>query len=61
MAAVNAKHGSDVTNAYAAVTLAGFPDGGYAQLPYAFNYYGPVGNQRDELVVVRRREAEVTY
>ncbi len=35
--------------------------GGYAQLSYAFNYYGPVGNQRDELVVVRRREAEVTY
>jgi len=35
--------------------------GGYAQLSYAFNYYGPVGNQRDELIVVRRREQEVTY
>jgi nitrate reductase alpha subunit len=35
--------------------------GGYAQLSYAFNYYGPTGNQRDELVVVRRRAAEVTY
>jgi nitrate reductase alpha subunit len=35
--------------------------GGYAQLSYAFNYYGPTGNQRDELVVVRRRVEEVTY
>ena len=35
--------------------------GGYAQLSYAFNYYGPTGNQRDELVVVRRRAEEVTY
>ena len=35
--------------------------GGYAQLSYGFNYYGPTGNQRDELVVVRRRVAEVTY
>jgi len=35
--------------------------GGYAQLSYQFNYYGPVGSQRDELVVVRRRAAEVTY
>lgn len=35
--------------------------GGYAQLSYGFNYYGPTGNQRDELVVVRCREAEVTY
>jgi nitrate reductase alpha subunit len=28
--------------------------GGYAQLSYGFNYYGPVGSQRDELIVVRR-------
>ncbi len=28
--------------------------GGYAQLSYAFNYYGPTGAQRDEIVVVRR-------
>lgn len=35
--------------------------GGYAQLSYAFNYYGPTGNQRDELIVVRRRVEEVTY
>ncbi len=35
--------------------------GGYAQLSYAFNYYGPVGNQRDEMVVVRRRQTEVEY
>ncbi|MBX5476431.1 MAG: hypothetical protein IRZ18_04820 [Clostridia bacterium] len=28
--------------------------GGYAQLSYAFNYYGPNGSQRDEIIVVRR-------
>ena len=28
--------------------------GGYAQLAYGFNYYGPVGSNRDEFVVVRK-------
>lgn len=28
--------------------------GGYGQLSYGFNYYGPTGNQRDVLVVVRK-------
>jgi len=28
--------------------------GGYAQLAYGFNYYGTVGSNRDEFVVVRR-------
>ncbi len=28
--------------------------GGYAQLSYGFNYYGPVGGQRDEVVMVRK-------
>ncbi|CAB5123318.1 Respiratory nitrate reductase alpha chain (EC [Olavius algarvensis associated proteobacterium Delta 3] len=28
--------------------------GGYAQLSYGFNYYGPIGSQRDEVIVVRR-------
>ncbi|WP_373499899.1 nitrate reductase subunit alpha [Desulfococcus sp.] len=28
--------------------------GGYAQLSYGFNYYGPVGSQRDEVIVVRK-------
>ncbi|MBM4763382.1 nitrate reductase subunit alpha [Bacillus sp. B15-48] len=28
--------------------------GGYAQLSYGFNYYGPTGNQRDEEVVIRK-------
>ena len=28
--------------------------GGYAQLSYGFNYYGPVGAQRDEVIVVRK-------
>ncbi|NJP94262.1 nitrate reductase subunit alpha [Nonomuraea sp. FMUSA5-5] len=35
--------------------------GGYAQFTYAFNYYGPTGNQRDEVTVIRRRGQEVTY
>ncbi|MFA5628006.1 MAG: nitrate reductase subunit alpha [Thiohalomonadaceae bacterium] len=30
--------------------------GGYAQLSYSFNYYGPVGSNRDEVVVVRKIE-----
>ena len=29
--------------------------GGYGQLSYGFNYYGPTGNQRDEIAVIRRR------
>jgi nitrate reductase alpha subunit len=28
--------------------------GGYAQLSYGFNYYGTVGCNRDEFVVVRK-------
>ncbi|MEV5569910.1 nitrate reductase subunit alpha [Spirillospora sp. NPDC052269] len=35
--------------------------GGYAQLSFGFNYYGPTGNQRDEVTVIRRRSQEVTY
>ncbi|MDR2896519.1 MAG: molybdopterin-dependent oxidoreductase, partial [Propionibacteriaceae bacterium] len=35
--------------------------GGYAQLSYGFNYYGPTGNQRDEVTTIRRRSQEVTY
>ena len=35
--------------------------GGYAQLSYGFNYYGPTGNQRDEITVIRRRSQEVDY
>ena len=30
--------------------------GGYGQLSYGFNYYGPTGNQRDMVVVVRKIE-----
>lgn len=30
--------------------------GGYAQLSYGFNYYGPTGNQRDLYVVIRKLE-----
>jgi nitrate reductase alpha subunit len=28
--------------------------GGYAQLSYGFNYYGTIGTNRDEFVIVRR-------
>ena len=38
--------------------------GGYAQLSYAFNYYGPTGCQRDECVVIRKsasRSGEVAF
>lgn len=30
--------------------------GGYAQLSYGFNYYGTVGSNRDEFVIVRKAE-----
>ncbi|WP_017755493.1 nitrate reductase subunit alpha [Calidifontibacillus oryziterrae] len=32
--------------------------GGYAQLSYGFNYYGPTGNQRDEQVIIRKLERD---
>ncbi len=35
--------------------------GGYAQLSYAFNYYGPCGSQRDEITVIRKRRTEVRF
>ena len=35
--------------------------GGYAQLSYAFNYYGPTGSQRDELTVIRKRLKPVEF
>ena len=35
--------------------------GGHAQLSFAPNYYGPTGNQRDAVTVIRRRAQEVTY
>jgi nitrate reductase / nitrite oxidoreductase, alpha subunit len=35
--------------------------GGYAQLSWGFNYYGPTGPQRDEVVVVRKMRGEVEY
>ena len=35
--------------------------GGYAQLSWGFNYYGPTGPQRDQLIIVRKRRAEVEY
>lgn len=33
--------------------------GGYGQLSYSFNYYGPTGCQRDEIIVVRKAEKVV--
>ncbi len=35
--------------------------GGYAQLSWGFNYYGPCGSQRDETTVIRKRSAEVRF
>ncbi|GII65731.1 nitrate reductase subunit alpha [Sphaerisporangium krabiense] len=35
--------------------------GGYGQLSFAPNYYGPTGNQRDAVTVIRRRSQEVIY
>jgi nitrate reductase / nitrite oxidoreductase, alpha subunit len=35
--------------------------GGYAQLSFGFNYYGPTGSQRDEIVVVRKRTSKVVF
>jgi nitrate reductase alpha subunit len=35
--------------------------GGYGQLSWAFNYYGPTGSQRDEVTVIRRRSQRVEY
>jgi nitrate reductase alpha subunit len=35
--------------------------GGYAQLSFGFNYYGPTGSQRDEITVIRKRVTEVVF
>jgi nitrate reductase alpha subunit len=35
--------------------------GGYAQLSFGFNYYGPTGSQRDEITVLRKRESKVEF
>ncbi len=35
--------------------------GGYAQYSYGFNYYGPVGAQRDEVIVVRKAQEVQWY
>ena len=35
--------------------------GGYAQLSWGFNYYGPTGPQRDQMIIVRKRQSEVAY
>ncbi|WGX98301.1 nitrate reductase subunit alpha [Nocardioides sp. L-11A] len=35
--------------------------GGYAQLAYFFNYIGPIGNNRDEVTMIRKRRTEVEY
>ena len=35
--------------------------GGYAQLSWSPNYYGPTGSNRDSITVVRKRSQEVEY
>jgi len=32
--------------------------GGYAQLSYGFNYYGPCGSQRDERVIISKLDRD---
>jgi nitrate reductase alpha subunit len=35
--------------------------GGYAQLSWSPNYYGPIGSNRDSVTVVRKRTGPVKY
>jgi len=35
--------------------------GGYGQLSFGFNYYGPTGSQRDEITVVRKRRPGLEF
>lgn len=35
--------------------------GGYAQLSWEFNYYGPCGSQRDEVTVIRKRREPAVF
>ncbi len=35
--------------------------GGYGQLCFAFNYYGPTGNNRDEVTMIRKRSQNVEF
>ena len=35
--------------------------GGYGQLSFGFNYYGPTGSQRDEVAVLRKRQTPVVF
>jgi nitrate reductase / nitrite oxidoreductase, alpha subunit len=35
--------------------------GGYAQLSFGFNYYGPTGSQRDEVTVLRKRATKPEF
>ena len=35
--------------------------GGYAQLSWGHNYYGPTGSNRDSVTVIRKRTSEVTF
>jgi nitrate reductase / nitrite oxidoreductase, alpha subunit len=35
--------------------------GGYGQLSWGQNYYGPTGANRDSVAIVRKRTAEVTF
>lgn len=51
--AVNKKRGG-THNSVTRITLKGtHMIGGYSQLSYGFNYYGPTGHQRDTMAIVR--------
>ena len=53
-AEMSKKRGGIHNSVTRAVTKPTHMIGGYAQLSYGFNYYGTVGSNRDEFVVVRK-------
>jgi nitrate reductase alpha subunit len=53
-AEMSKKRGGIHNSVTRAVTKPTHMIGGYAQLAYGFNYYGTVGSNRDEFVVVRK-------
>ena len=53
---VTGKRGGIHNSVTRAVTKPTHMIGGYAQLSYGFNYYGTVGSNRDEFVIVRKME-----
>jgi nitrate reductase alpha subunit len=55
-AEMSGKRGGIHNSVTRAVTKPTHMIGGYAQLSYGFNYYGTVGSNRDEFVLIRKME-----